>query len=128
MSWRYVINKGSLFNPLGLWVVDGYAGGNCGKNIEGINNALMVSVHNIGPLPPGIYTFGKLWTPHPKVGAYAFELVPDPQNVMFGRAGFFCHGDTVTPRCASEGCIILPRNIREEMYGSEDHKILVVAQ
>ena len=123
--WKFVITKGSLFNPLGLWVIDGYAGGNCGKNPSGINNPLMVSVQNIGPLPPGIYTFGKLWTPHPKVGQYAFELVPDPKNIMFGRADFFCHGDTETPRCASEGCIVLPRLVREGMFLSDDRTIQV---
>lgn len=129
MSWKWIITSGGLFTADGYGVPGGigYAGGNCGKNPEGINNALMVSVHNIGPLPPGSYAFGKLWTPHPKVGPYAFELIPDPKNVMFGRSGFFCHGDTTLPRQASEGCIILPRNIRELMYQSTDKSILVVA-
>jgi hypothetical protein len=128
MNWKFVIKTGQLFDPTGKLVASGYAGGNCGKNPEGINNPLMCSVHNIGPLPPGLYTFGKLWEPHPKVGQYAFELIPDPKNVMFGRADFFCHGDTLKPRCASEGCIIMPRNIRELMYASTVRTIQVVAE
>jgi hypothetical protein len=128
MSWKFVVKTGELFDSTGKRVAVGYAGGNCGKNPEGINNPLVVSVPNIGPLPPGLYTFGQLFDPHHKVGKYAFELIPDAKNIMFGRSGFFCHGDTLTPRCASEGCIIMPHDIRVLMYTGTDKQIQVVAQ
>jgi hypothetical protein len=125
--WKFVITSGALIDPTGKQIALGYAGGNLGKNPEGINNPLVVSVHNIGPLPPGFYTFGHLYDPHPKLGRYAFELIPDAQNVMFGRSGFFCHGDTAISRHASEGCIIMPHDIRVLMFTSGDHRLQVVA-
>jgi len=127
MDWKFIITTGEMFTPEGKLLVAGYAGGNLGKNPEGINNPAMCSIHDIGPLPMGIYTFGQLFNPHPRVGAYAFELLPDVGNDMYGRSGFFCHGDTKTPRCASEGCIVLPRWAREAMYSSQIRTLIVTA-
>jgi hypothetical protein len=127
MQWTFVIKTGQMLDPSGKLVAVGYAGGNLGKNPEGRNNAEMVSVHNIGPLPMGWYTFGQLFNPHPRLGQYAFELIPDPANEMFGRGGFFCHGDTVPAGNASEGCIIMPRLIREQMYEGQIRRLQVIA-
>jgi len=45
----------------------------------------------------------------------------------FGRQFFFIHGDTSAMNyTASEGCIIMPRNIREQINKSEDKKLQVV--
>lgn len=131
MSWKFVIKKGLIYDPTGKCVWDkAYAGGNEGKNPEGVNNPLMCSVHNIGPLPPGIYYFDQLVMQHPKLGPYVILLRPDAKTVLFGRSDFRCHGDRTDPKlvhAASEGCIIVPRFIREAMWQSEDHQILVVA-
>ncbi len=124
--WCFESSTGRWFNPEGVHVVTGYAGGNCGKNPEGINNAKLQSSAKIGPLPEGMYTLGK-FIAQSHLGKDAIELIPDAANEMFGRCDFFCHGDTETPRCASEGCIILPHDYRIALWKSTDRRVKVVA-
>ena len=125
MNWRYAIKTGTLQFPSGKQAWIGYAGGNCGKNPEGKNNPDFIKVKCVGPLCPGVYTFG---TPvaQSKLGPFAIPLIPDPNNEMFGRGDFFCHGDTTPPGNASEGCIIMPRFIRDQMWASTIHTLEVV--
>lgn len=113
-----------MFDPSGVFVSRGYAGGNKGKNPEGINNPAMQCVKDIGPLPVGFYTFG---VPVVKshLGPYAIPLIPDAANIMCGRGDFYCHGDTTPSGNASEGCIIMPRTVRNAMWASVDHTIQV---
>lgn len=97
-----------------------YAGRTWGKN-----NPDMQDVKGIGPLPRGVYTAGE---PHDDavVGKYALRLTPAPENEMFGRNSFFLHGDSNEhPGLASHGCIVLPRELREEFWNSGDHIIQV---
>lgn len=125
--WTFESRTGKLFDPSGKLVWTGYAGGNKGKNPEGVNNPDMQDVPNVGPLPEGVYTFGKLFL-ESHLGPYAIELVPDPANDMHGRGDFFCHGDHIgAPGTASEGCIIMPRPIRERMFKGVERQIRVVA-
>lgn len=124
--WTFEISTGKFFDPTGAFVSKGYAGGNEGKNPEGINNPEMTGVKDIGPLPEGLYTMGEP-VEHSRLGPFAVPLTPDPANEMFGRGGFFCHGDTAAlDHSASEGCIILPRAIRELAWNSSDHRLQVV--
>ena len=126
MSWTFKQSTGEMSNPEGKVVATGYAGGNCGNNPEGINNPAMQEVHAVGPLPQGVYKFDTVVL-QSHLGPYAIPLIPDPTNEMFGRSAFYIHGDTVgRPRCASEGCIIMPRAIREDMYLGDDHTVVVV--
>lgn len=61
-----------------------------------------------GPLPIGRYTIGKLQKHHPKVGYYAMQLIPNKENIMAKRAGFYIHGESQKhPDASSDGCIIL---------------------
>ena len=125
MPWRYEQATGKMFDPTGVLVYTGYAGGNCGKNPEGKNNPLMQDVKSIGPLPKGEYGLGEVvLTSH--LGPYAIPLIPSPENQMFGRGGFFIHGDTTPSGNASEGCIIMPKIIRLRIYGSDDRLVEVV--
>lgn len=122
--WRYRQSTGEMFDPSGTRAAVGYAGGNCGKNPEGRNNPAMQNVKSIGPLPQGIYTFDEpILQSH--LGPFAIPLIPDPANKMFGRSDFFCHGDTTPSGNASEGCIIMPRAIRNAMWDSPEHQIEV---
>jgi hypothetical protein len=124
--WIFEITTGKLYDPAGKYVSTGYAGGNCGKNKEGVDNPAMENVPNEGPLPEGMYTFGEVVL-QSHLGPFAIPLIPDPSNEMFGRGDFFCHGDTIkNPGCASKGCIIMPRNVREMMYNSDDKLLRVV--
>jgi hypothetical protein len=120
-------STGKWFDPSGQHIATGYAGGNCGKNPEGINNPAMQNVACIGPLPCGIYTKGTL-VPESHLGRDAIQLIPDPNNEMFGRSDFYCHGDTVKPHCASEGCITLPHDIRMAFYNSDETQLQVVKE
>lgn len=124
--WTYSQSTGQMTNPDGNVVATGYAGGNCGNNPEGINNTDMQDQPCIGPLPQGTYTFGQP-VPQSHLGPFAIPLIPDSSNEMFGRSSFYCHGDTPEMnQSASEGCIIMPRNIRNAMWASSDHSLEVV--
>lgn len=122
--WTYEQKTGKLFNPDGNRVATGYAGGNGGKNPEATNNPDMQDVENMGPLPRGIYV---METPlkQSKLGPFAIPLTPHPMNEMFGRRGFYMHGDTTPAGNASHGCIIMPRIVRRQCWDSIDHVIEV---
>lgn len=124
MPWTYEQETGKLYDPSGVNVAQGYAGGNCGKNPEGQNNPAMQGVPSIGPLPQGDYTFAEpILQSH--LGPFAIPLIPAEGNTMFGRGHFYMHGDTTPSGNASEGCIIMPRNIRNLCWNSDDHQLTV---
>ena len=120
MTWTFNQATGELTNPAGVVVATGYAGGNCGRNPEGKNNPDMQAVRCIGPLPVGVYYPGNP-VEGSHLGPFAIPLIPQAGNQMFGRGDFYMHGDTIeSPGCASEGCIVMPRNIRNEVSESGD--------
>lgn len=125
MNWNYSQKTGQLFDPSGKFLSKGYSGGNQGKDPIGINNPAMESIPNVGPIPRGAYTFG---TPvaESHLGPFAIPLIPDPANGMFGRSGFFIHGDTSIPGRASQGCIVMARAVRNLMWESSEHKLTVI--
>ena len=126
MNWNFESSSGKMFDPTGGLISTGYAGGNCGKNPEGINNPAMEDQKCIGPLPKGLYTFDDM-IDHPKLGTYAIPLIPDPANEMYGRGSFFVHGDNADMnRSASEGCIIMPRGVRLTMAHSSSNVLEVI--
>lgn len=127
MPWTFAIIPGKIFDPSGAFVSPAYAGGNVGKNPDGVNNPADEGLKNIGPLPEGLYTCGEP-VEHSQLGAFAIPLHPDPSNDMQGRGGFYLHGDTAAlNHSASEGCIIAPRPTRNAVWASPDHQIQVVA-
>ena len=89
-----------------------------------INDPDKTWVKDHGPIPLGIYIIGAPEEHPESVGAYAIPLTPDPGNTMFGRSGFFAHGDNPQANhSASDGCIVTPRQIRTIIA---THKTLVV--
>lgn len=119
--WTYTQKTGEL-SKSGKVLHCGYSGAGDGKN-----NPAMEDVHNIGPIPVGKYTIGR-WYDTTTHGPYVLPLTPNSKNIMFGRAGFLIHGDSVaTPGTASQGCIIMPRSIRELIFQSGDHDLEVVS-
>lgn len=91
-----------------LFSAFGHAGNGPGKN-----NPDMQSVPNVGPLPVGEYMICRA-AKHRRLGPVSMRLEPDPKNRMFGRSGFYIHGDCARdPGECSHGCIILPRHVRE---------------
>ena len=124
--FTYEQSSGRLYGPDGTHIATGYAGGNEGKNPEGVNNHSMQDQKGIGPLPTGFYTFGEV-VAQSQLGPFAIPLVPLPGNQMFGRGGFYCHGDTAQlNHSASEGCMIFPRQVRNEIVSSNDKQLAVI--
>lgn len=119
MTWKFQQSTGTL-SQNGQAVCVGYAGKG-----EGKNNPDMQDVVGIGPIPVGTYTIS---APYDTVahGPYVLRLTPDPANDMKGRAGFLLHGDN-KDHTASEGCIIMPRPVREQVWNSGDRVLEVVA-
>lgn len=119
--WTYIQISGRLYHEEELIGV-GYSGGG-----EGKNNPDLQDVKDVGPIPRGKYSIG---TPVDTVmhGPYAMALTPDPANDMAGREGFLIHGDSVSaPGTASEGCVIMSRDVREEVWTSMDHDLEVLS-
>jgi len=126
MSWTFEIATGKLFDQGGNLVETGYSGGNCGQDLAGVNNPNMCNTPKVGPIPTGIYTRGTA-VEHSQLGAFAIPLIPDPANEMYGRSGFYMHGDTqACNKSASEGCIIVGPVARHTFYSSTDDTIQVI--
>lgn len=120
--WTYRQRTGQLFNQFGNLIHAGYSG-----HGEGKNNPALEHVHNVGPIPQGRYSIGFPFDSSSH-GPFCLRLAPLPGTDTFGRDGFLMHGDSIQhPGEASEGCIIMPRNVREEVYFSDD-KILHVVE
>ena len=118
----YEISTGKWFDTNGKQLGQGYSGNGLGKNNPG-----MCDVSNVGPVPVGTYTilFPRTTVTH---GPYVLPLVPAPSNEMHERSGFLIHGDSIAaPGTASQGCIILPRAVRESIWASGDHELQTVS-
>jgi hypothetical protein len=122
MAWTFQITSGTWLNQNNIPVGKGYAG-----HGDGLNNPAMCNVPDVGPLPQGRYTIGQPIQDN-CVGIYALPLTPDPANQMFGRFGFYIHGDNPElNHTASDGCIILPRAVRNDIANSGDDDLIVTA-
>lgn len=120
--WRYEQTTGNLYTPEGVHFSTGYAGAVGYKN-----NPRFQDIKYKGPLPCGLYFMAEI-VEHTRLGPDAIRLEPGPENEMFGRSGFFIHGDDViNPGHGSDGCICAPRFARVRMWESPDHLIEVVA-
>ena len=112
--WTYSQSTGQLSKD-GIPVACGYSG--CG---DAKNNPSCQDKKCEGPIPQGRWQIVELFD-SPKNGPYCLRLLPEDQTITFGRDGFLIHGDSAKhPGKASEGCIILPRRFREQVWTSED--------
>ena len=126
MTWTYEQSSGRMSNDASEVVGVGYSGGDCGRVPEGKNSPQRQSIPDVGPIPCGMYRIG---APVDTIshGPYVLPLSPNSSNEMYGRSGFLIHGDSVvSPGKASEGCIILSRDVRELIGESMDHSLEVV--
>lgn len=106
----------------GHYFAQGYSGQGTGKN-----NPLVQGVHNVGPIPQGMW--GILGPPVDTAthGPYVLHLYAKSGTEAFGRSGFLIHGDSLEhPGQASQGCVILPRTVREHIWNSEDRDWKVI--
>ncbi|MBK7464715.1 MAG: DUF2778 domain-containing protein [Betaproteobacteria bacterium] len=121
--WIYAQATGQLLNPDGTLGGTGYAGRG-----ESKNNPDDQCKADQGPLPRNTYTIGPAMD-HPRLGPLALPLVPDDPAKMCNpaRNAFYIHGDSSShPGEASDGCIIMARNIRQSVSASRDRKLMVV--
>lgn len=120
MVWTYHQRTGELWRN-GAKVATGYSG-----NGQGLNNPDMENVRAIGPIPKGRWQMDGVYN-SAKVGPYAIILDPVSGTETFGRSAFRVHGDNSKGnRSASNGCIIMPRSVREMMWQFKDHILDVV--
>lgn len=135
MSWTYEICSGKLYEDSGAIIAIGYSGGDKGLRPDAVNNPEMVSIPCVGPIPPGRYTLSLIVDgsgnaiDHEGKKAPVVRLIPDPGNQMHGRDGLLIHGDNPKlDRSASEGCVILSKDIRVQIWTSGDRVLDVVAK
>lgn len=121
--WTYAQTNGYLTNPAGIIVGGGYSG-----NGADLNNPAGQGDVGHGPIPEGRWTIG-VFGDHPVLGPVSAPLAPAAGNDMDGRdGGFYIHGDNAQMNhTASDGCIILARNLRELVAAGGDNDLLVTA-
>lgn len=121
--WFYVQTSGKLLDHRGKLISIGYSGNGNDRDHPASQEKV-----GRGPLPVGQYTIGPPHAPADHLGPLALPLWPATANHMFGRSGFFIHGDnTAMNHTASNGCIILPRQVRQLVSDSPDRVLQVVA-
>lgn len=122
-AWTYAQKTGELQHD-GKHVTTGYSGGGAGKN-----NPAMENVRNIGPIPHGDWAIVGPPINTANHGPYVLTLTPEAGTKTFDRAEFRMHGDSKeSPGCASHGCVIMPRPVREQVWKSGDRDLEVVAE
>ncbi|MTJ82932.1 MAG: DUF2778 domain-containing protein [Telmatospirillum sp.] len=105
----------------GVAVARGYSGRGAGKS-----NPALQTAPSIGPIPQGRYHIGAPFV-HPHAGPFAMRLTPQRDTGTFGRSGFMIHADSMShPGESSNGCIVLMPQVRQRIWGSHDHVIVVV--
>jgi hypothetical protein len=121
--WTYVQQTGQLSRN-GQLAATGYSGFDGGKN-----NPAMQAVANVGPIPCGEWKIVGPPVNTTQHGPYVLQLQPTTETNTFGRSGFLMHGDSVeAPGCASRGCIVMARAVREKVWESGDRDLEVVAE
>jgi|ERR1700733_12933608 hypothetical protein len=99
------------------------AGGYSGARSLAIN--LFEAARFYGPIPRGSYRLG--WSFSKKSHGYVLSLTPMGHNAQ-GREAFLIHGDYIDARkkgTASEGCIIMPLDVRKAIWESSDRILSV---
>ena len=121
MTWNYKQSTGGVSHD-GEFITTGYAG-----IVPGLNDPTAQAQPFVGPLPQGTYTIGAVVQNGGHMGPYVIPLEPWSANQMFGRAGFFIHGDNpAMDHSASDGCIILDHTSRMTIVASRDGGLFVV--
>lgn len=119
--WTYDQSSGKLSLD-GAFISAGYSGLGRGKN-----NPSLQAAKGIGPIPCGLWSIDPIAYNSANTGPYTIILAPAPETNTFGRSGFRIHGDSIAnPGTASHGCIIMPRNIRNQIIASKDYQLTVV--
>jgi hypothetical protein len=129
MSYCYEITSGKLYSDAGELLDIGYSG-----QPPHVNDFAAVGERGIGPIPAGSWVITGV-EDSPRTGPFTLILVPDAATTahvqMLDRdpESFRIHGEREKPPpgYASDGCIILPRAIRERIWDSGDHALDTIA-
>jgi hypothetical protein len=117
----YRQSTGELFDPTGALIETGYSGAQ-----PYVDKASAEWRKNLGPIPTGDYEIMPGYD-HDNLGPVSMPLAPAPDNTMYGRDDFFCHGDNQDmDQSASQGCIIMSRSTRDMMNASVTRELTVV--
>lgn len=130
----YSQQRGELTLPDGTVLGGCYSGGGVlgyvgARNQYFRNNPETQSVKDFGPLPQGHYTISPAHT-IPHLGPVVMALTPALTNTMYGRSGFFIHGDNAAQNfTASDGCIVAPVAVRAAVAAivENDNQLTVTA-
>lgn len=129
LDWVYSQSTGQLAHVESNGNSTNSGSGDSGHG-DGVDNPRMQNVPSTGPIPQGTYTIGQQQnniTGRGLILPGSMRLTPAAGNNMYGRGGFLIHGDNSRQdRSASEGCIIVNRNIRNQIGGSNDFVLRVV--
>ena len=121
MTWVYQQSSGTMSRE-GKPLFKGYSG-----NGDYVNKPQGQAYRNKGPIPQGMWEIVSKFDSKDH-GPFCLRLMPADGTVTFGRAGFLIHGDNSRgDQSASQGCIILPRRAREEIWNSKDKSLEVIA-
>lgn len=119
--WKYSQSTGELLSPAGSSIGVGYSG-----HGDGVNNPSLQNVHDVGPIPRGVWTIGEFFDDPGGKGPMVAHLIPADGTETFGRSGFMIHGDnSELNHSASEGCIILGKTMRAMVMASGDRTLTV---
>ncbi|KQX19328.1 MULTISPECIES: tlde1 domain-containing protein [unclassified Sphingomonas] len=118
--WKWDQSAGELYHD-GKLISRGYAGRGRGKN-----NPAMQAAVAVGPIPRGRWKIGAPYDSK-NTGPFTLMLDPEPGTNTLGRSAFRIHGDSIRdPGNASHGCIILPPQVRRQIWNSGDRALEVV--
>lgn len=122
MAFKYEQATGYLLGDSGEQITRGYSG-----YMRGKNNPSMEAVHDVGPIPKGVWSIGPMLEDGGHMGPHVIPLHPVPSTDTFGRDGFFIHGDSIlNPGFASRGCIVLNLHARFLISASGQKTLVVI--
>lgn len=90
------------------------------------NDPASQEIVDFGPIPRGVYGISKSIM-DAKLGPVTMALTPLASNQMFGRSGFYIHGDNAEhPGLSSDGCIVADLTTRHAIDASLDKLLMVI--
>jgi hypothetical protein len=126
----YSQTRGEFLLPDDTLLTGCYSGGDGGRVPSAVNDPATQQQIMVGPLPQGVYTISPAHT-IPHLGPCVMALTPAPTNQMFGRSGFFIHGDNeAMNRSGSDGCIVAPPAVRlklSNLVATGENQLIVTA-
>jgi RHS repeat-associated protein len=138
LCWIYVQSTGAMFSDYLNSGIVVYVGTAYSGSPQRLNRASDQFIPNTGPIPQGTYGIGPEQTNQicancglngqPINLLNSMRLTPDPGNNMGNptRFGFLLHGGDMTKKNSSQGCIVLPLEVRNTMGTSGDNCLEVV--